>query len=203
MTNLNTMKQTIYKISGYILALGGFVAMFTEGDPRWQLLWTLASGMVCLLGCRLLAKAGVLKTDNDNAKSINQSNLTTMELTHVQKLRIGDLYEAAINLADAHRDPNANIKVCFEFDQRREFNVRIYDTQGSTFKTLYSDETGVFKKGEVNEECFNSIVNAAVYCEQVIKNEEERIAKSIANLEADLAILRGSQKALQNAKKEA
>lgn len=125
-----------------------------------------------------------------------------MELTQEQKLRIGDLYEAAINLADAHNGHDANIMVCIEFDQRREFDVRIYDTQNNAFKTLYSDKTVVFKNGEVNGECFKSIDEAGEYCENVIKNEEERIARSIANLEADLAILRRSQKALQNAKKE-
>lgn len=61
------MKQMIYKISGYVLALGGFVAMFAEGDPRWQLLWTLGAGLVCLIGCRLLTKAGVLSPEKDNA----------------------------------------------------------------------------------------------------------------------------------------
>lgn len=61
------MKKNLYKISGYVLALGGFVAMFSEGEPRWQLLWTIGSGLACLIGCRLLTKAGVLTTEQENA----------------------------------------------------------------------------------------------------------------------------------------
>lgn len=60
------MKKTILSILGYILTLGGFVAMFAEGDPRWQILWTLGAALVVLLGCHLLTKAGVIK-DTDIA----------------------------------------------------------------------------------------------------------------------------------------
>ena len=57
------MKKTINTILGYTLATGGFVAMFAEGDPRWQILWTLGCGLCVLLGCRCLQKAGVLGDD--------------------------------------------------------------------------------------------------------------------------------------------
>ena len=60
------MKRTIKAILGYTLTLGGFVGMFTMTDAKWQLLWTLGAGFVCLLGCQLLAKSGVIK-DTDNA----------------------------------------------------------------------------------------------------------------------------------------
>ena len=60
------MKKAILSILGYILTIGGFVALFAEGDPRWQILWTLGAALVVLLGCGLLKRAGVIK-DTDIA----------------------------------------------------------------------------------------------------------------------------------------
>lgn len=61
------MKKTIHKTLGYALSLGGFVAMFAEGDPRWQIFWTLGAGLTVALGCKLLDKAGIFTPEQDKA----------------------------------------------------------------------------------------------------------------------------------------
>lgn len=122
-----------------------------------------------------------------------------MELTKEQKLRIGDIYERAMTLAETYNGKD-HLQFNFTFDQYRHFFAVIYDTTGGSFKNLYDDQVYlVDRDGDVNEECFDCIDQAAEYCKQYFENQQARVQKSIEELERTLAYMRQTRDALAEA----
>lgn len=125
-----------------------------------------------------------------------------MELTKEQKLLIGDIYERAITLAETY-GRGSEIRFSFEFNEYKEFDLRVYDSKGGSFKRLAGDEMMlVHKDGTVNGECLKAIDEMAEYIKYYFQNQEERIKKNIESLERSLANMKASRDALAKAHNE-
>jgi len=113
-----------------------------------------------------------------------------MKLTTEQKQFIGEVYEKALTVADQFQ--KGEIRVCFGFDERREFVIRVYNT-GSSWKRLAGDDLWVIKGKTVNNEVLNAIDDIAEYAANVTVNQKRLLSDKIAALQKELEALKKAE----------
>lgn len=109
-----------------------------------------------------------------------------MKLTEEQKQSICDVYERAMTLRESLPD---TIYISFAIEHGASFRIDAYEQRGLELSHLAGDRTSAFSKTS----CDRVLKEIKEYCEEFLNNKEAAKQRRIAQLEKELANLKGGK----------